>query len=285
MNKNNIIIFTDLDGSLLDHNNYSFQQAVPLLQKLKQNDIPLIINSSKTELEIIKLHEQLQLDTPCIIENGAAVIFSAAAADKYLSINTNKLMRIEDNYIKTFASKRSFIIKTANQLKQKYHFKYTGFDDLTLQQLSDLTLLNLEDAYAAKQRSFSEPVVWQDDQQQLKIFKKKLASHNIETQAGGRFIHLGSHCSKGQAMQWLLNHWKFTPNVNKIVIAIGDSMNDISMLNEADYALVVKNNAEKLVVEGKKKTIYSIENGTAGWIEMLEPLINARLEKLVSIHK
>ena len=274
MNKDNIIIFTDLDGSLLDHNEYSYSVAKPLLDKLKEFQIPLIFNSSKTQMELLKLHGQLQLDTPYIIENGAAVIFNPDSAEKYLSVNKEELMLVQDNYVKTFAKKRSEILNIANDLKQRYQLKYLGFNDLSMQQVAEMTQLNIEDAYAAKQRAFSEPIVWRDTQEKFSIFKDNLSQQQIETQSGGRFIHLGSHCSKGDAMQWLVNHWKVSSNKNKTVIALGDSMNDISMLNAADYALVVKNKDDKLAVKGKIKTLYSIEKGTVGWVELLEPLLN-----------
>ena len=182
-------------------------------------------------------------------------------------------MLVQDNYVKTFAKKRSEILNIANDLKQQYQLKYLGFNDLSTQQVADMTQLNIEDAYAAKQRAFSEPIVWRDTQEQFSIFKDNLSQQQIETQSGGRFIHLGSHCSKGDAMQWLVNHWKVSSNKNKTVIALGDSMNDISMLNAADYALVVKNKDDKLAVKGKIKTLYSIEKGTVGWVELLEPLL------------
>jgi len=47
-----LIIFTDLDGTLLDYSNYSFEPVLPALQLLKEKDINLIICSRKTRKEI-----------------------------------------------------------------------------------------------------------------------------------------------------------------------------------------------------------------------------------------
>ncbi|MGA0327631.1 MAG: hypothetical protein ACO3OK_11595, partial [Limisphaerales bacterium] len=41
------VVVTDLDGSLLDHHTYSFEAALPALSVLKEEGIPLILNTSK----------------------------------------------------------------------------------------------------------------------------------------------------------------------------------------------------------------------------------------------
>jgi len=69
-----LIVFSDLDGTLLDHETYQFDAAQPALDLLKQHGIPLILNSSKTRAEITAIRDQLQNTAPFIIENGAAVI-------------------------------------------------------------------------------------------------------------------------------------------------------------------------------------------------------------------
>ena len=51
--KPELIIFTDLDGTLLDFR-YSYKEAVPALNLIRKKNIPLIICSSKTRAEIEK---------------------------------------------------------------------------------------------------------------------------------------------------------------------------------------------------------------------------------------
>lgn len=58
-NMRNLLIFTDLDGTLLDHDNYRFDQAIPALEKVNRLKIPLIINSSKTYAEIKAIRQKM----------------------------------------------------------------------------------------------------------------------------------------------------------------------------------------------------------------------------------
>jgi hypothetical protein len=46
------VVFSDLDGTLLDHETYSFDAARPGLDALKSRGIPLILASSKTRAEM-----------------------------------------------------------------------------------------------------------------------------------------------------------------------------------------------------------------------------------------
>ncbi len=42
------LVFTDLDGTLLNHDDYSWEAARPALEELQRQSIPLILVSSKT---------------------------------------------------------------------------------------------------------------------------------------------------------------------------------------------------------------------------------------------
>ena len=69
----NNVIFTDMDGTLLDHDTYSFEAARPTLASLKEQNIPVIPTTSKTYAELIVLRDTIGLDGPFIVENGAAI--------------------------------------------------------------------------------------------------------------------------------------------------------------------------------------------------------------------
>lgn len=274
MAHHNIIIFSDLDGCLLDHHDYSFASAKPLLEKLKQLGIPLIINSSKTQMEIEKIQYQMAIDSPFIIENGAAIFFNYESKNKLYDMDDETLEKIDHYQIKKFAMFREALLAITNSIKAKHKFRYKGFSNMSSAQIAELTQLSPEDAFAAGQRYFSEPVLWQDNQARLFQFKQLLSEYDIELIEGGRFIHLCSHYSKGEAMQWLLQHWQLDNMAKKTVIALGDSMNDVSMLNNSDYAIVIKNNGNKIKVQGRFQTIYSSLPGTSGWVETLSTLLN-----------
>ncbi|HLB03155.1 MAG TPA: HAD hydrolase family protein, partial [Nitrospiria bacterium] len=68
-----IVIFTDLDGTLLDAATYSWKAAQPALELIKQRAIPLILCSSKNRAEIAAVRRQLDDHDPFISENGGGI--------------------------------------------------------------------------------------------------------------------------------------------------------------------------------------------------------------------
>ena len=68
-----VLVFTDLDGTLLDHDDYSFSAAVPALALLRELHILVIANTSKTLAELEGLKKAMGNLHPCIVENGSAL--------------------------------------------------------------------------------------------------------------------------------------------------------------------------------------------------------------------
>ena len=72
--RDTLLIFSDLDGSLLDIHTYDWQPAMPWLDRLQDNQIPIILCSSKTAAEMLDIQQDLGLEgLPFIAENGAVI--------------------------------------------------------------------------------------------------------------------------------------------------------------------------------------------------------------------
>ena len=67
------LIFTDLDGTFLNHHNYSFDESKQALEKVEHKKIPLIFTTSKTRVEVEVLQKKVAIKEPFIVENGAAI--------------------------------------------------------------------------------------------------------------------------------------------------------------------------------------------------------------------
>ncbi|MFQ5918142.1 MAG: HAD hydrolase family protein, partial [Candidatus Binatia bacterium] len=64
----NIIIITDLDGTLLNRQTYLLRDAALALDLIEARNIPLIFCSSKTRAEQEVYRKQLRIDHPFIVE-------------------------------------------------------------------------------------------------------------------------------------------------------------------------------------------------------------------------
>ena len=68
-----IIIFTDLDGSLLHRETFKFDKIKKYLLKLIKKNIFIIPNSSKTRREIENFNKELKKNLTFVSENGSAI--------------------------------------------------------------------------------------------------------------------------------------------------------------------------------------------------------------------
>jgi mannosyl-3-phosphoglycerate phosphatase len=252
-----LIIFTDLDGTLLDHHTYSFEPARETLSRIQALGIPLIINSSKTRAEIIPFLDQLGVKQPFICENGAAVYFPS-----------------EHGWIcEAFSMDRKLILQNLSKIKYNKEYHFSGFSDWSLKDIADKTGLDKSSAERAAQREFSEPLLWEDSDQAKLTFLEELADHQMTAAQGGRFLTITGITDKAHAMLWLAD--KLGRKAGTKLVALGDSPNDAEMLGAADIAVVIKSKrSSEIEVEGPARVIRTEAWGPEGWAESMNAILN-----------
>lgn len=268
-----MIIFTDLDGTLLD-SNYSFAAAAPALDLLRKNSVPLIFCSSKTRAEIEHCRKRLKNIHPFIPENGGGV-FSPAGYFPLMVRGQGFRVRHEEGYSVIKLGRDYSELRRALLELRSEGFEVTGFGDMSIKEVSALTGLKPVDAARSKERSFDEPFVFRGDTQDPERLRKRIEARGLSfTQ--GEFFHIMGNSDKGRAVEILagLYRKKFG---DIVTIALGDSVNDIEMLERADYAVVIKKpdgtyNPE--VVRRVKGCIKSGGIGPAGWNRAVLKLVH-----------
>ncbi len=256
-----LVIFSDLDATLLDHNNYSFNAASVALDKLKQAEIPLVLNSSKTKPEMQRIRNKLDNHHPYIIENGAALI----VPPNYFDNGAQEVIN--------FSSEYQFILDTLSDLK-KQGFIFRHFNALTAKNVSDLTNLSLADAKMAKERFGSEPLLWDDSEENLTRFIKVINEKQLKLIKGGRFYHVIGLFDKGVTVEYSLQFFKNKFKHKRIVsVGLGDSPNDLPMLQTVDIPIVIKSARSIEMKLNNSNAIFSKHEGPTGWNEEIIKLL------------
>ena len=264
----NFLIFSDIDGTLLDHDNYSFGNLKNFIAKIKDK-VLVIFNSSKTFAEIIQLNEKLKLNFPFIIENGACIFFPS---EKYFLNLPNKNFfkyRGHTGYKLTKLNNKS-IEEKLSHLKKKFDF--TFFNQLSNLQIGKITKLKNKSIINSKKRLFTNPILWTDTDQKYRQFKidVKKVNKTLKVSKGGRFIHISDGYDKGTAMIEFIKIYNFKNSKNLITISLGDNENDLSMLELTDYSCIVKSEGINISLKKKKNIYYSKKIAPSGWQESLE---------------
>ena len=108
-----VVIFTDLDGSLLHRDTFKFDTIKDYIKSLVSKGIIIIPNSSKTEKEIEKFNEELGVNLPFISENGSSIhglnLITSNFPDKLiLSREKKELFKIFENKVPERLKKNVF---------------------------------------------------------------------------------------------------------------------------------------------------------------------------------
>ena len=252
------VIFTDLDGTLLDHASYSYAPARPALALLHTLDIPLILASSKTAAEIAPLRAELDFaHCPAIVENGAGLL-PAHADPMSLAAGSSDYQRIR---------------ATLAACPEEFTGLFTGFGDWSVAQIATQTGLPMQAAVLAATRLFSEPGLFAGSAEQRKAFERFLSDHGIHARQGGRYYTLSYGATKADHMRSILAQIeKANPAAGvPLSIALGDAANDIEMLEAADYGIIITNpdgsDLPPLAGEAEGRIIRSSRPGPEGWNE------------------
>lgn len=261
-----LLVSTDLDATLLDHDTYDFEPALSAIAYLQNHRCPIIFNSSKTLAEQHQLRQSIQIDDPYIVENGSAVIVPPG----HLGWPQDS----DGDQIESFCVPYKELTKQLHALRDRFAYRFRGFSDLSAAEVADITGLLLHQAVAAKKRLGSEPLLWEDDESVYAAFTKQVRAMELHHTRGGRFRHVMARTDKGMALDWLIVQYRqHFPDVDWVVVALGDSPNDVPKLRVADIGVLIANpRRPRFDVEGVRDLRQPEKPGPEGWREAIEAI-------------
>ncbi|RJR49199.1 MAG: HAD-IIB family hydrolase [Desulfobacteraceae bacterium] len=256
------VIFTDLDETLLDRN-YSWREAAPALQKIRDLSIPLILTTSKTRGEVEAVQTELGMGRqPFIPENGGAVYFpsgyfglSLEGAEEWAEYT---LIRLG----KPYREIRDFVEQVRVQIPLK------GFGDFSVEEVSAKTGLSIPMAALAKEREFTEPFLL-DDERELPFLQNLAMKRGLKVTTGGRFHHLiGMEQDKGRAVEETIRIFS-SEGMDPVFIGLGDSPNDFPMLSRVDIPILIPRTGGSVNAPEIPGIVRAHFPGSRGWNESI----------------
>lgn len=257
-----VVIFTDLDGTLLDHDTYEWKAAKPALELCHQYRFPVIPVSSKTRAEIEMFRRELGLSTLFISENGGGIFFPKH------SYPEGPAGAISDENLWKWSLGPSYdvLVNALKEIRDELGWVIRGFSEMTPAEISNRTGLDLETSQLAAAREYDEPfIIVEPKVERMDALEKAAERRALQITTGGRFYHIHGKKDKGEAVKRVISWYKRSQQ-ELISMALGDSPNDFSMLEIVNHPVLIRSRDQ---FPGLKDRISGLtitdEMGPEGW--------------------
>ena len=252
-----ILIFTDLDGSLLHRDTFKFEEIKDYIKQLLSKGIFIIPNTSKTEKEILEFNNELGSNLPYICENGAAIkglelLNSNLPKELILSKEKNNITKIFEKSVPIDLQSKCKWLSNMDKKKQSSIF---GLKDEQLKMALD--------------RKYTIPFIFEGRKNEKNKLFKIVKNKELALQEGGRVINLTDKVNKAKALQVFVRFYKkYQKNVK--TIAVGDNYNDLEMLKISDFPCLVFNDQFTLDEIPINNLIITNKPSPEGWADVIK---------------
>ena len=245
------IVFTDLDSTLTKEKGIIDIKNKKIFEKLKDIGIPVVINTGRPLPYTIPICKQYETSNYVITSNGAEIY----------NIATKKII------FQDVLSKENLI--KLDELIEKYNLYFMANSvDRRYSNKEDAIGFTKIDSLAKIEENISQVVVESFDLENMKQLRKDL-EEQTELKIANKTKHVKKDkllyydivnkvVSKGNALKILCEYLNIDP---ERAMAIGDSDNDIEMLEASGYKVAVGNATDKLKSIANIITLSNKQNG------------------------
>ena len=264
-----VVVVSDLDGTLLDHETYSADAAVPALDRLRDAGIPLVLCTSKTRAELEPLRQALGNTHPFIVENGGDVFVPLG----YFPFAIDAAERRDGYDVLVLGDRYEDLVAALRRASAASGVAVRGFAGMTDDEVARETGLSRLAAQAARQREFDEPFVIGDADRESDLLRA-IEREGAGWTRGGRFHHIMGGSDKARAVRVLLDLYRRQLGAIRAV-GLGDAPNDASFLQVVDVPILVRSprigRLRQLVPGGAVTPL----DGPAGWNAAILAVLDA----------
>ena len=253
------VFFTDLDGTLLDPETYSWQAASPALELIQSFGYALVFCSSKTRAEVELWRSRLDNHHPFVVENGGAVYVPKG----YFPFAIPGSVAREGYHVIELGDPYPSLVEALRRAAERSRCRVRAFHDMSLADICVRSLLPVAEAKLAQRREFDEPFEILDRRRSSKLL------HAIEEQGkrwtrGGVFYHITGHNDKARAVLSLISFYRRKYS-EVVTLGLGDGPNDAPFLRVVDIPILVRSRFLAQLKERVPHGMVTAESGPRGW--------------------
>lgn len=254
-----ILLFTDLDGTLLDGNSYSWDPARAAIDCLRAEGIPWVFATSKTRAEVEFWRQETGNSHPFIVENGAALVIPQG----YFPSPVPDGKSLDGWDIVEYGTPYLLLVEALKRASDKSRCRVRGFSQMTAEQVAAATELPLEQARLAQMREFDEPFVVLDPDRSSGLFQV-VHEEGLHCISGSRFLHITGANDKGVATTALHKAYKDCYGT-LTTVGLGDSFNDLPLLQNVSIPILIRSAHSQELSRLVPRAEITSSPGPEGW--------------------
>ena len=256
------LIAVDMDGTLLDSDKKLSRESIAAVKRYTDSGGIFIISTGRPIQGVENYYEILGIDTPVLAFNGAMIItpferkiLYEITLDEETALNAIQYGRELGTTLCIWSENRLHAFEICERVK-------------TYAARSGVTPTIIEDAGTIAKQGISK-VLWYDEESKIEKYQIGIEQHikgtyNYFTSELYYLEFVNPEASKASGLRFLGEYYGIE---QAEMIAIGDGMNDISMIEYAGLGVAMANAAEKVKAAADFITLTNDEDGVVHVID------------------
>ena len=237
------LIFTSLEGALLEPNSHSFSGAEEALAELNRRQIPFVLLTARTRAEIEPVRRELEHRHPFVTEGGGGIFLP----DGYFSFRVPGTQRRGRYLCVPLGRPYPEVIAALEGIAQEYSIGVAGFHTMTAREVAQNTRSRQREAELARSREFDEPFFFTSaSERDIQRFVAAAAQRGFQTRREDALWRFSSGCDPARAVRMLIGLFRRQAHAKLRVAGVGASAEDVRWLKDVDLAFLVARRGEPL---------------------------------------
>jgi len=276
------LIFSALEGALVDPRMESFAGAEEALSELDRRKIAYVLLTSRTREEIEPIRRKLGHNHPFVTENGGGIFFP----DGYFSLRIPGSVRTARYLSIAQGQPYAEVCEALDDIAEECAVGVAGFHHMSLREIADNTGMRPKNAELARAREFDEPFYFTSaDEKAIARFVETARARGFDARQGPTFWHLSAGCDSARAVRTLSKLFREATHIKLQLVGIGSGGQDLPWLRALDHAILLpetraigspSEQSERSTEQntGKSRTIVAGDApGPAGWNQAILNII------------
>ena len=230
------LIFTALEGALLDRRTGSFDEAAEALSELERRHIPLVLVTSRTRDEIEPLRRKMGHGHPFIAEAGGGIYYP----DGYFNIKIPDAKRSGRYLCVALGRPYKEVCGVLDEIAEESGVGVAGFHHMSSREIAENIGLRPRDAELARSREFDEPFFFTSaDEKAIARFVAAAKERGFDARPGQTFWHFSSGCDSARAVRSLTKLFRDATRIKLRAVGIGPAAEGLPWLRAVDQPVLL----------------------------------------------